>query len=123
MTFLNVGTSSSAGNSVNLVPNTTYRIAGTISTAHTGLVTMKLFLAKGNVPIDTNSSTHLLATRTSATALDRGNKLSDGFGSYAGYQFGIIDNLDPDTKTLDLDSFRLYKAVPAAFSITPERGR
>lgn len=123
--FLNASTSAGAGNSVSLAVNTTYRIAGTISTNASGLVTMKLFLAVGNVTIDTSSSTHLLVSNTSSVALDAGNSISSSFNSTAGFNFGQILNSDADTKTLDLDSFRIYDAVPASFasvSNIPEPG-
>ncbi|MET0263207.1 MAG: PEP-CTERM sorting domain-containing protein [Rariglobus sp.] len=119
--FLSAATNAVDGNSVSLAANTTYRIAGTISTDANGFVTMKLFLAAGDVAIDTNSSTHLLASKTSTVVLDATNSISSSFGSAAGFNFGLIDNLDPDLKTLDLDSFRIYNSLPASFpSSIPE---
>lgn len=122
--FLNASTSAGAGNSVSIAANTTYRIAGTISTNASGLVTMKLFLAVGDVAIDTNSSTHLLVSNTSTVALDASNSISSSFGSAAGFNFGQLLNNDADVKTLDLDNFRVYDSVPATFTPTniPEPG-
>jgi len=110
---------------VNLSANTTYRIAGTLSTSAGGLVTVNLYLAAGDTVIDTTSTTHRIATSTSSVVLDAGNSISSSFGTAGGFTLGMTSNIDADTKTLDLDSFRIYNAVPATFdgiSSIPEPG-
>jgi len=109
---------------VSLSANITYRIAGTVSTNTSGFVTVNLYLAKANAAIDTSSPAQRIATSTSVVKLDAGNGISGAFGTAGGFSFGMMSNVDADTKTLDLDSFRIYAAVPASFDANsiPEPG-
>jgi hypothetical protein len=110
---INIARATSAA--VKLSAGTTYRIAGTVSTNASGFVTVNLYLAKGNAAIDTGSPLRRIATSTSSVKLDAGNSISGAFGTAGGFYFGMMSNVDADTKTLDLDSFRIYDAVPASF--------
>jgi hypothetical protein len=124
VSFVSASTSAGAGNSVNLAANTTYRIAGTVSTNASGFVTLNLYLAAGDVAIDTSSSTHLLVSATSSVKADASGSISSSFGSAAGFNFGAVNNPDSDVKVLDIDAFRIYNSVPATFtpSSIPEPG-
>jgi hypothetical protein len=107
--------------SVSLTANTPYHFASTISTDGSGIITTKLFLATGNTMIDTNASTHLFAT-ISGDAIDAGasNSHTESFNSAGGFTFGHHRNEDPDEKTFDLDSFRIYDSAVSEFTAIPE---
>ncbi len=109
---------------ISFTANTTYRIAATVFTNSSGIVTVNLYMAEGDTAIDTSSATHRIATATSSGALDAGNSISSSFSSVDGFNFGLLQNSVNDTKTLDLDSFRIYNAVPASFEAVsiPEPG-
>jgi hypothetical protein len=122
LTEAGVGIARATSSTVNFKANTTYRIAGTLSTDSRGYVTLNLYLAEGERIIDTNSSAYLIASATSRSVLDAGNKISSSFNSVAGISFGLIQNSSDDIKTFDLDSFRLYDDVPATFSSIRKSG-
>jgi hypothetical protein len=116
LTEASVGIARATSSTVSLKANTTYRIAGTLATNASGYVTLNLYLAEGDKAIDTNSAAYLIASATSRSVLDAGNKISSSFSSAAGINFGLIQNSTDDIKTFDLDSFRIYDSVPATFS-------
>ena len=122
LTEANVALVRATSAALNLKANTPYRIAGTVATNSRGYVTVNLYLAEGDTAIDTSSSTYLMATATSRSVLDAGNKISSSFNSADGINFGLIQNTTDDVKTFDLDSFRIYDAAPAIFNSSRQSG-
>lgn len=106
-------------NGVNFAANTVYHMAGTVSTDAAGKVSIKLFAARGNVDIDTNSNAYLIASANSASAMDTAasNAINHAFNSAtaAGFDFGKMRNTDALAQTQEFDDFRIYNSVPATF--------
>ena len=103
--------------SPNIAANTLYHLAVTVTTNATGYVTINLFLAQGDVPINTASNAYLVASTTSTTVFDPPgtNAITHAFNSTSGYTFGQADYASPHVKTIDFGSFRIYNAVPNVF--------
>lgn len=101
---------------VSFAANTLYHLGATVRTDGAGKVTIKLFAARGNVDIDTAGSSSLLASATSASAMDlaAANAVTHAFNSSgaSGFVFGKILNADTVAQTQEFDSFRVYNAVP-----------
>lgn len=122
LTEANTGIARATASIVSLKANTTYHIAGTVGTDSHGYVTVNLYLAVGDTAIDTRSSTDRVATATSRSVLDAANSIVRSFNSVGGINFGLIQNATDDVKTFDLDSFRIYDAIPATFSSIRKSG-
>ncbi|MEI8195254.1 MAG: glycosyl hydrolase family 28-related protein, partial [Phycisphaerae bacterium] len=106
--------------SANLAANTLYHMAGTLTTDASGKVTIKLFVAPGNSDIDPTSSTYLLASASSAAALDAAasNVITHAFNSAGGFIFGKTNNTDTLTQNQDFDTFRIFTASTTSTTLT-----
>ena len=102
-----------------ILANTVYHIAGTLSTDPNGVVTISLFLAPGNTPIDTSSSTYLVAQASSNGTFDPvGDKqIYNAFNTATdGMLLGKASNIDGASQTEGFDTFRIYNVAPETFA-------
>ena len=109
--------------SLNTTANAVYHVAVTASTnPSTGTVTLKLFVAPGDTPINPASNTYLVASGTSSgtfassgtNAITHGFYTNDVSGPWK-FVFGQADDGGPQVKTTDFGCFRIYRGVPAVF--------